>query len=316
MIKQLKNSIGFDIGTSKLRLFKDGKLLTETPTEIEYEGKIIDRLIDNGKIADFNATEILLRKEIKKNQKPILGFLYPTFTSLVSVPSDMSEVVLRAFRDAMEHAGAKTCFMLNDCFVAAKGLEIDIKNSTSMIVDCGAGKTSITTIRGYKIIKNDILEIAGKNLDYAIQTYLSSKYELLIDVKEAERLKIEYADFRKSGATDRTVRITGKEKKTDTTKDISIQSKEITECLEIDIELLAGRIVRHFENLEDSDSDKIKSEGVHLIGGGFKLKGLIDLISESIKVSTKSYSINRNYMKDGFKKIQSQPNELLEKIII
>ncbi len=314
-MKQLKNNIGFDIGTSKLRIFKDGKLVTETPTELEDEGKIIDNLIVNGSIADFNATVQLLRQEIKKIQKPILGFLYPAFTSLVSVPSEMNEVALRAFRDAMEHAGTKTCFMLNDCFIAAKGLEIDIKNTCSMIVDSGAGKTSITTIRGCEIVRNDLFDIAGRNLDEAIQTYLSSKYELLIDKNEAERLKIEYVDFRKSEAIDRTVRITGKEKKTDTTKEITVQSTEITECLKKDIELLVEKIVRHFENLEDSDSSKIRSAGVHLIGGGFKLKGLIDLIAEKVNVSNKSYSVSSDYMKTGLAKIQSNAGDLYERMM-
>jgi rod shape-determining protein MreB len=205
--------------------------------------------------------------------------------------------------------------MLNDCFVAAKGLEIDIKNTSSMIVDCGAGKTSITTIRGYEIVRNDILDISGKNLDEAIQTYLRSKYNLLIDKKEAERLKINSVDFRKSGAIDTTVRVTGKEKKTGITKDVSVQSAEITGCLKKDIELLVEKIIRHFENLEDSDSEKIKSTGVHLIGGGFKLRGLIDLIAEKVNVSNKSYSLNSDYMKTGLEQIQSDPGDLYERMM-
>ncbi len=315
-MKELKNNIGFDLGTSKFRLYKDGKQITEIPARIEIGDEKHEKVIINGKIADFNGTETLLRQEIKKIQKPFLGFLYPTFTSLVSVPSDMSEVALRAFRDAMEHAGAKTCFMLNDCFIASTGLEIDIKNSTSMIVDSGAGKTSITTTKGYEIIKNDILDIAGLNLDEAIQSYLSSKYDLIVDLKVAEKLKIEYADFRENKHIDKTVRITGQVKQSDSVKDIKIQSSEITECLRNDIELLVERIIRHFENLEDSDSEKIKMTGVYLIGGGFKLNGLIDLISKRIIVNSKSYGFSNDYMKTGLEKIQANPGELLKYMMI
>ena len=304
-MKELKNNIGFDLGTSKFRLYKDGKQITEIPARIEIGDEKHEKVIVNGKVADFNGTETLLRQEIKKIQKPFLGFLYPTFTSLVSVPSDMSEVALRAFRDAMEHAGAKTCFMLNDCFIASTGLEIDIKNSTSMIVDSGAGKTSITTTKGYEIIKNDILDIAGLNLDEAIQTYLSRKYDLIVELKVAEKLKI-----------DKNVRITGKVKQTGRIKDIKIQSSEITECLRNDIELLVERIIRHFENLEDSDSEKIKMTGVYLIGSGFKLNGLIDLISKRVNVNAKSYGFSNDYMRIGLEKIQANPGELLKYMMI
>lgn len=311
-MKELKNNIGFDLGTSKFRLYKEGKQITEIPTRIEIGNKKHEKIIINGKIADLNGTEALLRQEIKKIQKPFLGFLYPTFTSLVSVPSDMNEVALRAFRDTMEHAGSKTCFMLNDCFIASTGLEIDIKNSTSMIVDSGAGKTSITTTKGFEIIKNDILDIAGLNLDETIQTYLSRKYNLIVDLKVAEKLKIDYADFRENMPIDKIVRVTGQVKLTDNIKDIEIQSSEITACLRNDIYLLVEKILRHFENLEDSESEKVKIMGVYLIGGVFKLNGLIDLIAKKINVNSKSYGFSNDYMKIGFEKIQANPGELLK----
>lgn len=314
-MKELKNTIGFDLGTSKFRFYKEGKQIGEIPAILDPDGKKNEKLVINGKIANFNGTESLLRQEIKKIQKPFLGFLHLPFNSLVSVPSDMNEVALRAFRDSMEHAGSKTCFMLNDCFIAATGLDIDIRNSTSMIVDCGAGKTSITTIKGYEIIKNDILDIAGINLDEAIQTYLSSKYDLIIDLKVAERLKIGYTDFGENQQLDKTVRVTGQVKQTGSIKVIEIQSSEITDCLKNDIELLIERIIRHFENLEDSESENIRMTGVYLIGGGFKLKGIIDLISKKLNVNSKSYELSNDYMKTGFQKIQANPGELLRYMI-
>jgi len=290
--------------------------VTETPTELNYEGKIIDNLIVRGKISDFNAIEHLLRQETKKIQKPFLGFIYKPFTSIVSVPSDMNEVALRAFRDSMEHAGAIKCYMLFDCFIAATGLNIEIKNSTSMIVDCGAGKTSITTTRGFEIVKNDILDIAGSTFDEAIQTYLRSKYDLLIDSKEAERIKIEYADFRQNAITDRIVRITGIDKKSDVQKDISIQISEVLDCLKNDVDLLVDKIIRHYEKLEDFDADKIKANGVYLIGNGIKIKGLIELISEKLNVSNKSYSLSSDFMKIGLEKVQSNPEQYKKMFIM
>ncbi len=277
---------------------------------IEHEGEIHNNLIINGKIASFQATELLLRNEIKKILKPILGFIYPTFTALVSIPSDSDEVAIRTYRDSLEHAGAKKCFMLYDCYIAAAGLEVDIKNSIAMIVDFGASKTSITTIREYEIIKNDILDIAGNNLNEAIQAYISRQYNLSIDLIDAEKLKIEYLDLESCSKNDKKIKISGKDKQSNTLKEISFQSKEISDCLNNEINFLIDRITRHLENLDYSDSQKIKSNGVYLIGGGIKLKGLIELIAKKMNVSKKSFNFTSDFMKIGFERIQSNPKEL------
>ncbi|MCG6191542.1 rod shape-determining protein [Maribellus maritimus] len=315
-MKQLKNSLGFDIGTSKTRIFKGGKLIVETPTQFEYEGEILQNLIVNGKISDFNATEQFLRQEIKKVQNPLFSLFSPALTTIVSVPSDMNEVALRAFRDSFEHAGVKNCYMLFDCLIAAIGLGIDIKNSTSMIVDFGAGKTSITTTQGYKIIKNNILDISGNSLNETIQTYISRKYNLTISKEEAEKLKIEYVDLRRNGAIEKTVRVTGNEKKSKELKEILIESKELADCLALETDLLVDKILGHFEKLDESDSEKIRTNGIYLIGGGLKLKGLIDKISDKINVSDKSYNLDKKYMNIGFEKVQSNPEILYKSMII
>lgn len=303
-MKKNKNNFAFDIGTDKLRIYKDGHQLIEVSTEINYEGRIVDDLIVNGKIADFNATQILLRQELRKLQKPILGFLYPSFSSLISVPSERNEVSMRGFRDAMQHLGSRKNFMIYDSYVAAVGLEIFSDDFSAMIVDFGAGKTSVTTIYRGEILKNEIFDISGLYLDKTIQTYLRSNYDLIIGLKEAEKLKIEYVDIRKNASFDRLITIEGVDKITNTAKTVSIQSGEISNYIKNEIEWLVERIVRHYNNLEHSVLKEIEPRGVHLLGGALKLNGLIDLIAERINVAPKSYSLSVDYMKIGIEKIQ------------
>ena len=313
-MKKIKDSIGFDIGTSKIRLYKQGKQVIETPTILKFEKSLVNDLVVNGKISDFNALKMLLRTEIKKIQKPRFKFYAPAFSALISVSSDTNEVALRAFRDAIQFTGATKSFMLQDCFFAATGLDIDIKNSTSMIVDCGAGKTSITTIQGYKIVKNNIYDTAGKSFDEAIQTYISKQYNLRINIKTAEKIKIELVDFRKDSSNNQ-MQISGKDKTTSINKDIFIESVEINNSLKKDIDTIIDRIDRQLEYLSNTDSDKIKKNGIFLIGGGFKIKGLIDLIAEKLSVAPKSYNQDCDYMRIGFEKVQSNPDELFNCIM-
>lgn len=310
---QFKNNIAFDIGTSKVRICKDGKQLLEIVPLLEDKGEMF-RFINNGKIAGLYGAEQFIRQEIRKIQKPMFSFLHPAFTVLVSVPVGATEVDLRAYRDVMEGVGAKQCFMLYDCFVISIGLDIDMKKSVSMLVDFGAGKTSITTLKGYDILRYNLSEITGGNLDEAIRFYLSSKYNLTVDMAEAEKLKIQYVDF-SDKVFEKYIGVTGKEKNTDNKKNITILNTEITNCIKKDIDYLIEDIVRHYENLDEDIMENIKMTGIHLLGGGFKLKGLVEYVSKQINISEKSYNLNINYMSLGLEKIQSNPGELNKYLI-
>lgn len=314
-MKPFKNNIGFDLGTSKLRLYINGKQAIESPTEYKHEDKIIDNLIKCGKIADFYALEQTLRTQIKKIQKPFLGILYPPFTSILSIPSDHNEAALKVFTDVMTFCGSRITYMLYDCFIAAIGLDIDIQNTTATIIDCGAGKTSITTFSGFEIIKNDILDIAGQSFDQTIQAYFRNQYDLIVNSNEAERIKIEYVDLRRNGITGRPAFITGIPKNEEKETTITIQNEEISECLQAECEFLINRIMRHIECLDSHILKKTEQQGVFLIGGTGKLKGLPELISDKIRVSSKSYTLN-NYMRISFEKIQSEPDKFYKHMLI
>lgn len=308
-MKSLKNNFAFDISTSQLRIYKAGRQLIETPTEINFDNKLIKNLIVNGRIAEFNATQILLRQELQKLQKPILGFLYPSFTSLVSVPSERNEVSIRAFRDSMQQLGFRDNLMIHDCFVAAVGLDVFSDNFSANIIDFGAGKTSITTVYRGGIIKNEMFDISGSYLDQAIQTYFSNNYDLIIELKDAEKLKIEFVDIRENFNLHKSICVQGVNKNTKSKTTISIQSIEISNYLKDHIEWLLDRIARHYDDLEDEVLKEIKIKGSFIIGGAAKLRGLIDLIAKKINVSPKSYNQNVDFMKVGLEKIQSSINQ-------
>jgi rod shape-determining protein MreB len=315
-MKEFKNNIAFDLGASNCRIYKGGKQILNFRSEVIINGRTISQIFQNGKIANFQATEFLLQKRIKEIQKPILGFLYPSFTALISVPSEKNEVSLRAFRDALRFVGAKTVYMLSDCFIAASGLGINIPKSTYMIVDSGAGKTSITTATGYKIIKNDMLDICGNSFNEAIKTHISIKHGITVKNETIESIKKRHANMTSSRADNKTIQISGTKKHTDIRKDIKINCIEISECLQLDVELLSNRINRHYENLEEENKKEINKTGIYLIGNGFKLKGLINLIQTKLPVAPKSYKTNEYFLGKGIEKIQNNPEELFDYLIV
>lgn len=311
----LLENIGLDLGTSNIRLYKNGKIVIEVPPEMEPEGKPADTFIVNGDIYCFSYAESFIRNEIKKIHKPILKIFTTPFSGLISVPSDINEVKLRAYRDMLEHIGAKPAYMLFDSLILAAGLEVDMKDTIYMIVDSGAGKTSITTLRGMEILANDIFTISGNDLDKAIKVYLRKEYGLDIDILHAEKLKIEYIDLRLK-AVERTVYIDGLTTETNTPKGVTLRSSELTDCVRNEVTVLVERIMRHFESLDRRTREKLLQSNIHLTGKTFRLKGLIELVAEKIAISQKSYNSNADYMQLGFQKIQLDPSQISNKFML
>lgn len=317
-MNRLKNNIGIDIGTSKVRFYKSGELVLETPPEIEINGKFIDDIIIESHIARLRETELFLKKHISSIVKPYFNFLpykfSSTFTTLVSVLSNNNDIQLRACWELSELAGSKRTFMLNDCFILATGLGLDLINGIYMIVDFGAGKTSITTLQGLNIIQNDMPPVNGRGLDEVIKFYLRRQHHLDISLKEAEKLKQNQIDLSEN-AVDRRICISGFIKNTDIPKDVTLLSSELKRSIINEIDILSNRIIRHIENLEPFIQDKLKTGNIFLTGGSFKLKGLIDIIAAKIPVSHKSYQVDAEYMKMGFEKIQKNPDIVFPKMI-
>jgi rod shape-determining protein MreB len=311
MNKLFKNNIALDLGTSKLRIYKDSDLVVNVPMQINTDKETVDNLISEGRIGNFNGTYNLILKEIKSLFKPKLKFFYPSFTSIVSVPSNINDVALRAYRDMCDNIGSRNSNLICDVHIAALGLGIeDDKSKCSTIIDFGAGKVSVTTIRGYNIIKNSTNYIAGKELDEQIKGYISREYNLVIDKAEAERLKIESADFRANNLTNNDVRINGKDKTNNKDKDITIKSSEITDCIRNDVFLIKDRILRHFDNIDEMDLECTKKSGIYIIGRGAKLKGFVQMISDEINLADESYNQEVDYINEGMKIVQANPDKV------
>jgi len=302
----LKDYIGLDLGTSKFRFYKDRELISEVPVKIvtnKASPRWVNRIImKEGKIASFTDVEDIIRQELKKINPPFWGIFQKSIKCFISVPSDMNKTALRAFWDLAEHMGSRQTYLLTDTLIIARALEIDISNSIYTIVDCGAGKTSITTMDGYKILSNKIIDCAGYKFDESIITYIRREYNSDISQEQAEDLKIKYSNISRS-ETDYSIYVKGKDRSTNQYKDIRVQATEISASLANDIGYIKEIILRHIGGLDVSISQQIEKSGIYCVGNSFKMKGFIDYIANDIPVSKKSYRTENNYMEQGIKSL-------------
>jgi actin-like ATPase involved in cell morphogenesis len=154
-------------------------------------------------------------------------------------------------------------------------------------------------------------------LQFVITSFLKTiDYKFTVKNETIESIKKRHANMTSSRADNKTIQISGTKKHTDIRKDIKINCIEISECLQLDVELLSNRINRHYENLEEENKKEINKTGIYLIGNGFKLKGLINLIQTKLPVAPKSYKTNEYFLGKGIEKIQNNPEELFDYLIV
>ena len=98
----------------------------------------------NGVIADYDATEYMLRYFIRKAIGKALIFKPRV---VICVPSSVTNVERRAVIEAAMQAGARKTTVMEEPLAAAIGAGLDIATSNgSMVVDMGGGTTDVAVL--------------------------------------------------------------------------------------------------------------------------------------------------------------------------
>ena len=159
-------------------------MLGRTPGNI-----VAIRPMRDGVIADFDITEAMLKHFILcvHNRKSLVR---PRI--IVAVPSGITQVERRAVREAVESAGAREIYLIEEPMAAAIGAGLPVSEPTSsMVVDIGGGTTEVAVISLSGIVYSKSVRVAGDKIDEAIVQYMKRKHNLLIGERTAEIIKIE-----------------------------------------------------------------------------------------------------------------------------
>lgn len=244
------------------------QMLGKTPDNIETI-----RPMRDGVIADFVATEEMLRQFIKRT-KTMLGFRRPRI--LISVPAGATPVERRAVYETAVSAGARDVFIMEEPVAAAigAGLAID-EPSATMVVDIGGGTTDVAVLSLGGVIEARSLRCAGHAMDEAIIRYVRREHRLLIGEANAERIKIEAG----SASTEANgepveIHIRGRDLREGRPKMIVLGSSDVARALDRPIEEMAEFIQHTLEELPPEIATDICEKGIHLTGGGALLDRL------------------------------------------
>ena len=169
----LTQELAIDLGTANTIIIHNGKIVVDEPSIVAldyHSGKLVAignqarqmhgkthqniktiRPLKDGVIADFNATELMLRGMIKKVKTS--GHLFsPSLKMVICIPSGSTNVEIRAVRDSAEHAGGREVYMIYEPMAAALGAGLDVEAPEGhMIIDIGGGTTDFMFIEKHNI---------------------------------------------------------------------------------------------------------------------------------------------------------------------
>ncbi|MBY0310098.1 rod shape-determining protein [Patescibacteria group bacterium] len=257
----------------------DAKVMQgRTPTHIEVVRPLVD-----GVISDFEVTEEMLGYLIGKVRSTVRMLVAPRM--LIAVPTGITNVEMRAARDAAKNAGARDVFLVEEPMAAAIGAKLPVGKAVgNMIIDIGGGTTDIAVISLNGIVVSKNLRTAGDHLNASIVSYIRDQFKVHVGEKTAEDAKIALAAVTQSdGVKDMVVR--GRDVMSGLPREVVITENDVRDAIagHLDTIVESCRVV--LEQTPPEVLADVMQRGIYLSGGGALIPGLAGVLEEALQVS-------------------------------
>lgn len=257
----------------------DAKVMQgRTPAHIEVVRPLVD-----GVISDFEVTEEMLGYLLNKVRGTARMLVAPRM--LIAVPTGITNVEMRAARDAAKNAGARDVFLVEEPMAAAIGAKLPVgKALGNMIVDIGGGTTDIAVITLNGIVVSKNLRTAGDHLNAAIVSYIRDQFKVYVGERTAEDAKIALASIDGSGTTKDMV-VRGRDVMTGLPREVVITENDVRDAIAglLDTIVESCRVV--LETTPPEVLADVMQRGIYLSGGGALIPGLAGVLEEALQVS-------------------------------
>lgn len=296
--------IGVDLGTANVLVYVRGKgIVLREPSvvainrdtkEILAVGDEAKRMIgrtpgsiqairplQDGVIADYNITEVMLRYFIERVVGRRIVFR-PRI--MICVPSGVTMVEQRAVQEAAEQAGARHTQLIEEPMAAAIGAGLPVSDATgSMVVDIGGGTTDIAVISLGGIVTKASLRVAGDKFDEAIMSYIRRVHSVLIGERTAEEIKFNVAAAYPE-ARNAVLEVKGRDLLTGLPRILQVTTAQASEAISELVQSIIDEVRSVLEKTPPELASDIAERGIVLTGGGALLYGLDKRIAYETKV--------------------------------
>lgn len=302
--RMLSHDIGIDLGTANTLVYVRGQgivinepsvvavnqktgqvvavgteaksMLGRTPGHIQAIRPLVD-----GVISDFEVTEEMLSYLLGRASasKKIMG---PRV--VVGVPSGITNVEIRAVRDATKNAGAGEVYIVEEPMAAAIGMRLPIHEPVgNMVIDLGGGTSDIAVISLGGVVRSKNVRIAGDKFNEDIISYIRNQFKILVGEKTAESAKIAIGSVMPTHAP-MEMPVKGRDLVTGLPKEVILTDTDIREALSQSVENLVSATIEVLESTPPEMLSDIMQRGIYLAGGGSMVKGLADLFESELNI--------------------------------
>jgi rod shape-determining protein MreB len=299
----MTEDIAIDLGTANTLIIHNDKVVIDSPSIVARDrvtGKIIAvgkeanmmqgktheniktiRPLKDGVIADFDASEQMIKMFIKSIPALKKKFFTPALRMVICIPSGITEVEMRAVKESAERVNGKEVYLIHEPMAAAIGIGVDIMQPKgNMIVDIGGGTTEIAVIALGGIVCDKSVKIAGDVFTNDIIYYMRTQHNLFVGETTAEKIKIQIGaaiDDLDNAPEDMSVQ--GRDLLTGKPKQVDVSYREIAKALDKSIQRIEDAVMETLSQTPPELAADIYNTGIYLAGGGSMLRGLDKRIS-------------------------------------
>ncbi len=299
----LTQELAIDLGTANTLILYNGKVVVDEPSIVAldvHSGKLVAlgqkarqmyektnpniktiRPLKDGVIADFNATELMLKGLIRK-VKMTSTIFSPSLKMVICIPSGSTNVEIRAVRDSAEHAGGREVYMIFEPMAAALGAGLDVEAPEgNMVIDIGGGTSEIACISLGGIVCSESINVAGDVFTSDIQSYVRQQHNIRIGERTAEAIKCAIgAALTELEDAPEDFKVTGPNMLTALPQTVTLNYAEIAYAMEKSLVKLDAALMKVLESMPPELYSDVVRNGIYLAGGGALIKGLDRRLNE------------------------------------
>ena len=298
----MANDIGIDLGSSKTVIFSSSKVVLELPNVVTVDSETWEPIyfgekakqtigrtpesllsvypIEHGVISDYDLCELMLKNYMQQ----AFGNKILRPRIMATLPAGLTELQHHSLSNVVEAAGGRNITVIEGPMAIAFGLGLDFtRPHGTLIVDIGAGTTDVAVISLGGIAVCDSFNVASFDFDAQIIRYVRREYNIDIGPLTAEAIKIKVGS-----AVKRDIEIAmvakGRNIFSGLPESFEITSGEVYEAINDTINIICNDI-REVLNKTDPDLvADIMNDGMYLAGGGSKLSGFAQRISDFLNI--------------------------------
>lgn len=301
----LSHDIGIDLGTANTLVYVRGRgIVVNEPSVVavnQKTGQVVAvgadakamlgrtpphilavRPLVDGVISDFEVTEEMIAYLLERATEGNRKALGPRV--VVGVPSGITNVEIRAVRDATRNAGAGEVHIVEEPMAAAIGMRLPVHEPVgSMVIDIGGGTSDIAVIALGGVVRSKNLRVAGDKFNQDIISYVRNQFKILIGEKTAEAVKHEIGSVL-PGPNTLEASVKGRDLVTGLPREVILTDTDMRDALSQSIETLINATREVLEITPPEILSDIIERGIFLSGGGALVKGLSELIEEELGI--------------------------------